>query len=116
MKKLHVLALSMLLSTSGMVMQANRLRDDNFDQEHSLDKQRNSNTYDGSLDSCEEDFQHDENRGVDDDYDKRHNLNKKRNSKTHPICHHMCNRVESKHPDCKAICTEVIVQSQQSRG
>jgi hypothetical protein len=82
MKKLHIIALSMLISTSAVIMQAT-CRDD-YDATHHLDKQRNNNTYDGSGDACEGQFR------TDDSYDQRHRLNKKRNSKTHPVCSSCC--------------------------
>jgi len=89
MKKLNILALSMLLSTSGIIMHAHF--EEGYDQEHGLDKKRNDNTYDGSLDACQgQGFEHDKNRGVDDKFDKEHNLNKKRNSDTHPVCNAQC--------------------------
>jgi len=119
MKKLHILALSMLLSTSAVIMQAREHSyesEDSYDSEQDrdvkrgLDKKRNDNSYDGRLDDCKEEFAHDENRGVDDEYDKKHNLNKKRNSKTHPICTEVCaEKIETvDHPVCTESCSKTI--------
>jgi len=83
MKKLHILALSMLFSTSAIIMQADHLEED-FDQKHNLDKKRNDNTYDGSNEPCDGRY-----KFVDDGYDtfdEIHRLNKRRNSDKDPVC------------------------------
>ena len=113
MKKLHILTLSMLLTTSAVIMQAHEDSYDieqDRDIERGLDKKRNDNSYDGRLDDCQEEFAHDANRGVDDAYDKAHNLNKKRNSKTHPICTEVCaEKVETiAHPVCAESCSKTL--------
>ena len=81
MKKLHLLALSMLLSTSAIMMQAHN--HDDYDAIHNLNKKRNDNLYDGS-DGCGEGYYEFIDDGHD-TYDEIHHLDKTRNSDTHPI-------------------------------
>ena len=91
MKKLQFLALSMLLSTSAVIMQAKQVKlyevQDEYDAEHNLNKQRDSYIYDGSHDACDGEFE------TDDTYDQEHHLNKKRNSETHCLCEHTGKRI-----------------------
>ena len=111
MKKLHLLALSMLLSTPGMMMQAREhLHDsDDFDQVHGLNKKRNDNTYDGSQDCCDGNY-----KFVDDGYDtydEIHHLNKKRNSDAHPVCSKSC----GKQADGQATCSKTCMSCQEHK-
>ena len=78
MKKLHIIALSMLVVTSAVIMQAcsevavQSHFEENYDTTHHLNKKRNNNTYDGSADCCSD------------------KSNKHRDSDTHPVCSSCC--------------------------
>jgi len=103
MKKLYILALSMLLSTSTIIMP---MHEPDYDIEHNLDKKRNDNTYDGSKDACDGRYVF-----VDDGYDtydEIHHLNKKRNSEENPVC-------SKDHPLIDAQKTTIIPKKKKSK-